>query len=132
MEAASYNLSALGPWHWAVVTAGTVAEFVLPLMIVIGLLTRVAALGMIGFIAVQSLTDLYGHGGIEHAETLGAWFDRHPDGLILDQRIFWIFTLLVLLVKGAGALSADQILFRNAPEVRPASPPPVPAAPRSR
>ena len=37
MEAANYNLSALGPWHWAVVTAGTVAEFVLPLMIVIGL-----------------------------------------------------------------------------------------------
>lgn len=132
MEAASYNLSALGPWHWAVVTAGTVAEFVLPLMIVIGLLTRVAALGMIGFIAVQSLTDLYGHGGIEHAETLGAWFDRHPDGLILDQRAFWIFTLLVLLVKGAGALSVDQILFRNAPEVRPVSRPPVPAAPRSR
>lgn len=132
LEAAGYDVSALGLWHWAVVTAGTWAEFVLPLLVVLGLLTRLSALGMLGFIAVQSLTDLYGHGGIAHPETLGAWFDRHPDGLILDQRAFWAFTLLVLVVKGAGALSVDQILFRNAPAARPVSQPPMPAAPQSR
>ncbi len=113
MEAASYNTDNLSMFHWAVVTAGTWTEFILPLLILLGLLTRPAALGMIGFIAVQSLTDLYGHGGIAHAETLGAWFDRLPDGVILDQRAFWVLALLVLVFKGAGPLSLDRV-FRNA------------------
>lgn len=111
MEAASYDASQLGLWHWTVVLAGTWAEFILPALIILGLLTRAAALGMIGFIVVQSLTDLYGHGAIAHANTLGAWFDRLPDGLILDQRGFWVFVLLVLVVKGGGALSLDRLLL---------------------
>ncbi|WP_377512549.1 DoxX family membrane protein [Octadecabacter sp. R77987] len=114
MEAASYNTGELGVFHWAVVVAGTWAEFILPALILLGLLTRPAALGMIGFITVQSLTDLYGHGGIEHAATLGAWFDRLPDGVIMDQRAFWVLALLVLVFKGAGPLSLDRF-FRNAP-----------------
>jgi len=72
---------------------------------------------MIGFVAVQSLTDLYGHGGIAHAETLGAWFDRVPDAAILDQRLFWVILLLVPVMKGAGPLSLDRVL-RNAPSAR--------------
>jgi putative oxidoreductase len=112
MEAVSYNTSALGVWHWAVVTAGTLAEFILPTLIVIGLFTRLAALGMIGFVAMQSLTDLYGHGGIAHAETLGAWFDRLPDGVILDQRVFWVAILTILVFRGAGPLSLDWVLGR--------------------
>jgi putative oxidoreductase len=72
-------------------------------------------LGMIGFIIVQSLTDLFGHGGIAHEGTLGAWFDRMSDALILDQRAFWVLCLLILVFKGAGALSIDRLLFRNAP-----------------
>lgn len=115
METVGYDTSQLSIFHWAVVFAGTVAEFVLPLLIVIGLLTRLAAFGMIGFIAVQSLTDLYGHGGIAHEGTLGAWFDRVPDALILDQRAFWVLCLAILVVKGAGAISADRLLFKNAP-----------------
>lgn len=115
MEAAGYDVSQLGIFHWAVVTAGTIAEFVLPLLIVIGLFTRLAALGMIGFIIMQSLTDLFGHGGIEHEGTLGAWFDRMSDALILDQRAFWVLCLLILVFKGAGAISIDRGLFRNAP-----------------
>ncbi|WP_425041292.1 DoxX family protein [Primorskyibacter sp. S187A] len=118
MEAVGFDVSQLGFYHWAVVTAGTVTEFVLPILIVIGLMTRLASLGMIGFVVVQSLTDLYGHGGIAHSETLGAFFDGNPAGVILDQRALWIFLLLVLVVKGAGALSLDHILrrqvFRNA------------------
>ena len=63
---------------------------------------------MIGFVVLQSLTDLYGHGAIEEAGTLGAWFDKAPDAVILDQRALWVFLLLVLVVKGAGALSLDR------------------------
>jgi putative oxidoreductase len=111
MEAVGYDTSQLTIFHWAVVTAGTIAEFVLPVLIVIGLLTRLSALGMIGFIIVQSLTDLFGHGGIAHEGTLGAWFDRMSDALILDQRAFWVLCLLILVFKGAGALSVDRGLF---------------------
>lgn len=110
MEAAGYNVSELGLFHWAVVVSGTLVEFILPLLVVIGLFTRLAALGMIGFVVVQSLTDLYGHGGIAHPETLGAWFDRIPDSLILDQRLFWMVVLVTLVVKGAGPLSLDRVL----------------------
>ncbi|MEC3859931.1 DoxX family protein [Mesobacterium sp. TK19101] len=112
-EAVGYDPSQLGVFHWLVAVAGTWAEFVLPLLIVLGLMTRLAALGMIGFVTVQSLTDLYGHGGIAHAATLGAWFDRMPDAVILDQRLFWVFALTVLVVKGAGALSFDRVLARR-------------------
>lgn len=112
MEAAGYDTSQLSVFHWAVVTAGTWAEFLLPLLITIGLLTRLSSLAMIAFVAVQSLTDLYGHGGISHPETLGAWFDRFPDGVILDQRLFWITILLLLVIKGGGPLSLDHILKR--------------------
>lgn len=126
MEAVGYDASQLGMLHWAVVVAGMWAEFLLPALIVVGLLTRLSALGMIGFIAVQSLTDLYGHGAIEHAETLGAWFDRTPDALILDQRAFWVYLLLTLVVMGGGVLSLDRVVFRNATSARPASPQPAP------
>jgi putative oxidoreductase len=117
-EAAGYDTAQLTLLHRLVVLAGTWAEFALPALILAGILTRLAALGMIGFIAVQSLTDLYGHGGIDHPATLGAWFDRFPDGAILDQRLFWITILLVLVVKGAGPLSLDRLLVRIRPQSR--------------
>lgn len=107
-EAAGYDSSLLGLHHQVVAMAGTFAEFLLPLLIIIGFLTRLAAIGMIGFVIVQSLTDVYGHGADQ--ETIGQWFDRAPDSLILDQRAFWIFVLLVLVIKGAGALSVDRVL----------------------
>ena len=110
IEAAGYDVDALGLFHRAVVVAGTFAEFALPLMICVGLLTRFAALGMIGFILVQSLTDIIGH-GVEISGT--GWFDRFPDGVILDQRALWIFLLVVLVVKGAGPLSIDRFLRRK-------------------
>jgi putative oxidoreductase len=115
MEAAGYDTSQLTVFHWAVATGGTIAEFLLPFLIVVGLLTRLAAVGMIGFIIMQSLTDLFGHGGIGHEGTLGAWFDRMSDALILDQRAFWVLCLMILVLKGAGALSVDRLIFRNAP-----------------
>lgn len=107
LEAAGYDTSALGLYHRLVVLAGTWAEFLLPAMIVLGILTRLAALGMIGFVVIQSLTDIYGHG---QAGEIGAWFDRFPDAIILDQRALWVFLLLTLVVKGAGPISFDRAL----------------------
>lgn len=106
-EAAGYDTSALGVFHWLVAVAGTWAELILPALIVLGLLTRLAALGMIGFVIVQSLTDVIGHG---LSTEIGAWFDRFPDAIILDQRALWIFLLIVLVIKGAGPLSFDRAI----------------------
>lgn len=111
MEAAGYNVAELGLFHWAVVVVGTLAEFVLPALVILGLLTRLAALGMIGFVAVQTATDILGH--MADATAIGAWFDRTPDSLILDQRLFWILLLVTLVLKGAGPLSLDRLLGRR-------------------
>jgi putative oxidoreductase len=107
-EAAGYDSSQMTVLQGTIALAGTYAEFVLPFLIAVGLLTRLSALGMIGFIVVQSLTDIYGHGA--SVETVGTWFDRAAGGLIADQRAFWILALLVLVFKGAGPLSADCAL----------------------
>lgn len=114
MEAAGYDPSQLGTFHWLVVVGGTWAEFLLPLAIVIGLFTRPAALGMIGFVVLQTATDLFGHGGIAHEGTLGAWFDGAPDSIVLDQRAFWIFVLAYLVFRGAGPISVDRYLRSGA------------------
>ena len=109
-EQLGYDESGFALWQKLVVLGGTYAEFLLPLMIVIGLLTRFAAIGMIGFIVVQSLTDIFGHGA--DATTIGRWFDRASDALILDQRALWCLPLLVLVMQGAGPLSVDAALRR--------------------
>jgi putative oxidoreductase len=106
------DVSQLGWFEYAVVLGGTVAEYLLPLLLVVGLLTRLSALGMIGFVLVQSLTDIYGHN--VDAATIGSWFDRGSGALILDQRAFWVFLLIVLAVKGAGPLSLDAVIGRRA------------------
>jgi putative oxidoreductase len=111
-EAVGYDAGQLGLWHRLVVLAGAWAEYALPVLIVLGLFTRLAALGMVGFVLVQSLTDIIGHGA-----GAGAWFDRASDALILDQRAFWMLLFLVLIVKGAGPLSADRILDKAAPRL---------------
>lgn len=105
-----YDTSQLGLYHWAVVTAGTLAEFILPVLIIIGLMTRLASLGMIGFIVVQSLTDLNGHDKWGDGLVMGAWFDAPSNSLIMDQRALWVFLLLLLVIKGAGPLSFDRAL----------------------
>ncbi|QYX55767.1 DoxX family membrane protein [Roseovarius sp. SCSIO 43702] len=114
MEAAGFDTSQLSTFHTLVVLAGTWAEFLLPALIVLGLLTRLSALGMIGFVTVQTLTDLWGHGAIHEPATRGAWFDRFPDAVIMDQRALWLFLLAVLVIKGAGPLSLDALFMRRA------------------
>ena len=91
-----------------IVLAGTYAEIILPVLIVIGLFTRIAALGMIGFVTVQSYVDIAFHGVDD--KTIGAWFDRLSDAVILDQRALWVFLFVYLVIRGAGAISLDHLL----------------------
>lgn len=110
IEAVSYDPSQIGIVGRTIVLFGTYAEFVLPVLIILGLFTRFAALGMIGFVIVQSYVDIVGHG--VDATTIGAWFDRLPNAAILDQRAFWVLALLILVIRGAGPLSLDALLVR--------------------
>lgn len=111
MEAVSYDSSQLGVYYWLVALAGTWAEFILPALIVLGLFSRLAAIGMIGFVILQSVTDIVGHGASD-PQTLGSWFDAASGSLIMDQRTLWVMVLLVIVVKGAGPLSVDRIMGR--------------------
>ncbi|MEO8530934.1 MAG: DoxX family protein [Deltaproteobacteria bacterium] len=108
VAAANGDLSTFGLFPRLIILAGTIGEILLPILIVVGLLTRLAALGMIGFVAIQTATDIWGHG--TDATTIGAWFDTYSDSLIADQRAFWVLTLVTLVMMGAGPLSLDQII----------------------
>ena len=88
-----------------IVLLGSWAEVILPLLILIGLFTRGAALAMMGFVVVQSVVDICGHD-----VAAGAWFDRASDSVIMDQRLFWLFILAILFTKGAGPFSIDRAL----------------------
>ncbi|MEJ2016348.1 MAG: DoxX family protein [Limibacillus sp.] len=112
VEAYGYDASQVPLFPYGlIVTAGTYAEFILPLLIVAGAFTRLAALGMIGFTLVQSYVDIAFHGA--DAETVGSWFDRFPDAAILDQRALWVFLLAYLVIRGAGTLSVDHLVWRR-------------------
>ncbi len=108
MEAVSFDISQLSFVAHLIVILGTTAEIVLPVLIVVGLMTRLAALGMTGFIFVQSIVDIHGH-NLSKSDS-GAWFDGFSDGLIFDQRLFWILCLTLLIVKGSGKFSLDYLL----------------------
>lgn len=114
VEAAGGDVAQIDFLPWGlIVRLGTWAEFLLPAMIVLGLFARVAALGMIVFIGVQTLVDVTVHK--VDAATIGALFDRFPDSLIADQRLLWLVPLLIVTVRGAGALSLDRILASRFP-----------------
>jgi putative oxidoreductase len=102
-EAVLYDVTQMTFFQRIVIFFGTVAEFVLPFLLLVGLLTRLAALGMIGFVWVQTLADVTGHG-----VKLGGLFDNAIT--LVDQRVMWTFLLLVIVINGAGPLSLDRIL----------------------
>ncbi|EBA14903.1 hypothetical protein RSK20926_16942 [Roseobacter sp. SK209-2-6] len=104
-EAVLYDVSQLNIFQRLVIFAGTVAEYVLPALILLGLMTRLAALGTIGFIWVQTIVDVTGHG-----VKLGSLFNNAIE--LVDQRVMWTFLLLVLVFKGAGAISVDAVVKR--------------------
>ncbi|MEM6617628.1 MAG: DoxX family protein [Pseudomonadota bacterium] len=112
VEAAGYDASQVAFFPWGfIVYLGSYSEIILPILIVIGLWTRIAALGMIGFTIVQSYVDIAFHGADE--ATVGAWFDNLSNAAIVDQRAFWIFLFLFLVLKGPGAISLDYVLGKR-------------------
>ncbi|MEM8630139.1 MAG: DoxX family protein [Pseudomonadota bacterium] len=114
VEAAGYDTSQLGIFHWLVAVLATWGEFILPLMIVLGFMTRIAAIGMIIFVAVQTYVDINGH-GIAAAD-IGHWFDRSSSSLIADQRSLWVLLFALLVVMGAGPFSLDRLFGRSTDE----------------
>ncbi len=109
MEKVGYDTSQIAFFPYGlIVLLGTWGEFILPTLVVVGLFTRVVSLGMIGFVIVMSYVDIVGHGA--DATTIGAWFDGPSGALIADQRLLWIFVLLVLVLKGPGKISLDALL----------------------
>ena len=93
-----------------IVYAGTYAEFILPLLILVGLFTRLSSLAFLVFIAVLTFVDINFHN--VDAKTIGHVFDRVSTSVISDQRLLWCFPLLYLLIKGPGVISLDGFLGR--------------------
>ena len=90
-----YALPVIPP-AWAAVLA-TVAEHLLPVLLVVGLLSRVSALGLLVMTAV-----------IQVFVFPAAWVTH---GL-------WAVALLVVLVQGPGRLSLDHLLGLDRPQPR--------------
>lgn len=106
-EEAGYNVDKVAFFPWGlIVHLGTYAEFLIPLLVVIGLFTRLSSLAMLGFIGVMTFVDIHFHGVDE--KTVGGFFDRIHDSVISDQRLLWVFPLVYLVIKGPGLISADQ------------------------
>lgn len=79
------------PFEWAAVMA-TIAEHVFPIMLVLGLGTRFAALGLLVMTAV-----------IQAFVYPGAW----------NLHLLWATGLLFLLSRGGGLLSLDHLIDRR-------------------
>ena len=111
LEDVNYDVTQISFIPWGVIVhAGTYAEFILPALIIFGIFTRLSALGMIGFIVVQSFVDIIFHN--TDKRTIGALFDRFPDAVIVDQRLLWVFLLFYLILYGPGRISVDSLLSR--------------------
>ena len=106
-EASGYDTGAFGVLEWAIALTAAYGEFLIPLCLCLGLATRLAAFGMMVFIAVMSWVDIHGHGA-----SPGVLFDGDPSGLIADQRLFWFLLLLILVMRGGGPLSLDRVVWR--------------------
>lgn len=110
-EAAGFDASKIAFIPWGlIVHLGTYAEFLIPLMILAGLFTRLASLSMIAFIAVMTYVDMTFHG--LQATDVGLLFDRMQNSVVADQRLLWLLPLVYLVIHGGGAISADRLLKR--------------------
>jgi putative oxidoreductase len=87
-----YKLPFVSAEHAANLTA--VLEFVLPVLLVVGLMTRLSALGLLAITLV-----------IQIFVYPDAWWTAHA---------YWAALLLVLIAQGPGAISLDHLLFRRA------------------
>jgi putative oxidoreductase len=113
IDAAGNDVANVAFFPWTIIVyLGTYAELLLPIFILLGLFTRLASIGMIGFIIVQSIVDVFFFD--IGKEATGAMFDRFPDAAIFDQRLLWIMPLVFLIIKGAGLVSLDALLAKRA------------------
>lgn len=109
MEQVSYDTSQIAFFPYGlIVLLGTWGEFILPVLVTVGLFTRISSLGMIIFVIVMTYVDITGHH--VDAATIGALFDGNPGSVIADQRLMWVFVLLVPVLKGPGIISLDALL----------------------
>lgn len=94
-----YQVPLLSPTLAAM--AGTFGELFFPALLMLGLLSRVGALGLlaVNLMAVVSYWHVLGQEGFEAA---------------LAQHLLWGFMLLVIAVCGAGRFSLDNALERRA------------------
>jgi putative oxidoreductase len=93
-----YDVPLLSPTIAAI--AGTLGELLFPTLLMLGLLTRVGALGLsaVNALAVISYWHVLGGEGFEAA---------------LAQHVLWGFMLAVLVVCGGGAFTLDRKLDRR-------------------
>jgi putative oxidoreductase len=84
----------------AAAAAGTFGELVFPLLIIAGLTTRAAALGLsaVNLLAVVSYWHVLGSEGFEAA---------------LAQHVLWGYMLAVIVLFGGGAISLDRLTGRD-------------------
>jgi putative oxidoreductase len=71
----------------------TALELVLPLLLLIGFLTRLSALGLLAMTLV-----------IQIFVYPDAWWTAH---------VYWVALLVVLIARGPGAISVDRVIFRK-------------------
>lgn len=109
IQKAGMDVSNLSLGTQLIVLAGTWGEILLPVMIVVGLLTRIACLGMIVFIAVMTYVDVNMPG--VKPETIGSLFDGKAEGK-WDDHLLWAFLVLIPVLKGPGPISVDFVLGR--------------------
>lgn len=86
-----YKLPLISPTVAAYV--GSAVEFILPLLLFIGLLTRLSAFGLLMMTMV-----------IQIFVYPDAWWTVHA---------YWTAILIVLIARGPGAISLDHLLFRR-------------------
>ena len=93
-----YQVPLLSPGVAA--TLGTFGELFFPVLLALGLFTRLGALGLsaVNFLAVVSYWHVLGSDGYEAA---------------LAQHVLWGFMLVVLAIFGGGALSLDRLPGRG-------------------
>jgi putative oxidoreductase len=87
--------AALGLSYKLMVIAGTYAEFILPILVILGL-----------FLFVQTYVDV-----TAHDVPLGSFFNGKPTEL-LDTRVFWALPLVYVAIRGPGRISIDRLLSR--------------------
>lgn len=120
MDVAGGDPAMLPMANWVAVHGLVLAEALLPMLLVIGLATRFAAIGLVGLVITTSVIDIFDHSA--PPEVVGGLFDASPYDQILDLRLLWIMLLSVPAVLGGGWLSLDGALgiFRRRRARRPA------------